>query len=156
MELLYSFRPLPGSFLFHHSAQIGSSGDSGFRPLPGSFLFHQLTFNEKTEKTLVSVPCRGLFYFIRQEKIRLHSLTGFRPLPGSFLFHLSCEVKFCEEVSKFPSPAGVFFISSMGLFEPSLTATIVSVPCRGLFYFIPVPDIPVYIRGYQLICGVKI
>ena len=36
----------------------------------------------------------------------------------------------------FPSPAGVFFISSVFEYFSSKTLLYVSVPCRGLFYFI--------------------
>ena len=63
---------------------------------------------------------------------------------------------FNNYLNRFPSPAGVFFISSETGIKVYDIENEVSVPCRGLFYFIPIPDIPVYIRGYQLICGVKI
>ena len=108
-----------------------------FRPLPGSFLFHRLTVFNIFFLSCVSVPCRGLFYFILSfdftnslANILFPSPAGvffissyflriqknmallcFRPLPGSFLFH---------RLTVF----NIFFLSC------------VSVPCRGLFYFI--------------------
>ena len=64
---------------------------------------------------------------------QLHSLS-FRPLPGSFLFHLLL-FRLMKKGSLFPSPAGVLFISSSVLLSES-GQIYVSVPCRGLFYFI--------------------
>ena len=60
-----SFRPLPGSFLFHLKYAKSQVLPLSFRPLPGSFLFHLYTMARNTRSIkLVSVPCRGLFYFI--------------------------------------------------------------------------------------------
>ena len=105
-----------------------------FRPLPGSFLFHQSRGKIMELTIFVSVPCRGLFYFIKDfidtgkdansfrplpGSFLFHRLIGnslsnyisFRPLPGSFLFHQTPRLQ-PGSTSKFPSPAGVFFISS--------------------------------------------
>ena len=157
----------------------------GFRPLPGSFLFHHDRNNYHINYMWVSVPCRGLFYFILYRcYIHRCSRNCFRPLPGAFLFHqhgiyykeyedlfpspdgvffISSFIKLVgrSKATLFPSPAGVFFISSKCFcqllthrftgFRPlpgsflfhlmqgeviKETRGMVSVPCRGLFYFI--------------------
>ena len=178
------FHPLPESFLFHQSSYIGCGG-AGCVSVPCRGLLYFIFENGicSDELRRVSVPCRGPFYFILSITIRIRTDICFRPLPGSFLFHrmtmtglmniwkkvsVPCRGLFYfitrletveKSVFKFPSPAGVFFISSMavswmnililsfrplpGAFlfhqseaEAKLKELRVSVPCRGLFYFI--------------------
>ena len=152
------FRPLTGSFLFHLLLFRLMKKGSLF-PSPAGVLFiSSSVLLSESGQIYVSVPCWGLFYFIiLNVKQNMKSCQYcFRPLPGSFLFHPLSNTFNEKFVELFPSPAGVFFISSQQGCAIFYSFQWVSVPCRGLFYFIPVPDIPVYIRGYQLICGVKI
>ena len=88
-----------------------------FRPLPGSFLFHlKIKVTPVANATKVSVPCRGLFYFIDAELEELHRKWEF-PSPAGVFFISSQynEDKLKAFQDLFPSPAGVFFISSLSL-----------------------------------------
>ena len=127
------FRPLPGSFLFHLCVCVWFPSPAGVFfissinaktwnktanefPSPAGVFFISsiMTTPKTTNKTKVSVPCRGLFYFIEEENYKRKKNNSFRPLPGSFLFH---QAQFLNTITGygFPSPAGVFFISSLSL-----------------------------------------
>ena len=86
---IFSFRPLPGSFLFHLLLFRLMKKGSLFPSPAGAFLFHRMTMTGLMNIwKKVSVPCRGLFYFITGTTSWLKRFTiSFRPLPGSFLFH---------------------------------------------------------------------
>ena len=86
-------------------------------PSPAGVFFISSYFKEKNMvkfENLVSVPCRGLFYFIHYDNTKNNKQNkSFRPLPGSFLFHQTQAQIFDYLSEVFPSPAGVFFISSL-------------------------------------------
>ena len=109
----------------------------GFRPLPGSFLFHHDRNNYHINYMWVSVPCRGLFYFILYRcYIHRCSRNCFRPLPGAFLFHRLKQIKNGLTTQCFRPLPGSFLFHHLYVFGISSPAFWVSVPCRGLFYFI--------------------
>ena len=69
-DTLASFKfPSPAGVFFISSGKGSRAGkiESSFRPLPGSFLFHRYYFLWiLVYYAWVSVPCRGLFYFINK------------------------------------------------------------------------------------------
>ena len=114
-KMLLNKFPSPAGVFFISSTNFAVmilSQVLSFRPLPGSFLFHPEKEAEQARLKAVSVPCRGLFYFIdiifygfwcimlgfpspagvffisSTKTTKKVTPVGFRPLPGSFLFHL--------------------------------------------------------------------
>ena len=110
----YSFRPLPGSFLFHNKINKEKKKLKKKDSDPSTVIFYLIIKKNRECQSnwKVSVPCRGLFYFIDLEEYLNEELFSFRPLPGSFLFHQVEHKSNKYFTFKFPSPAGVFFISS--------------------------------------------
>ncbi len=108
-------------------------------PSPAGVLFiSSSVLLSESGQIYVSVPCWGLFYFIiLNVKQNMKSCQYcFRPLTGSFLFHPNNSNDLYLQFFEFPSPAGVFFISSQTNADRIRNMSDVSVPCRGLFYFI--------------------
>ena len=116
------FRPLPGSFLFHPDVKhYEQNKQRSFRPLPGSFLFHQFKYDFNVHSDGFPSPA-GVFFIsslLQSENDTQYCVASFRPLPESFLFH---------------------HLEHFRL----LLFCVVSVPCRGLFYFIQKMKVSVY------------
>ena len=83
-------------------------------PVGVFFISSNINRYQQIETFMVSVPCRGLFYFIHGEAHldKKDAFKRFRPLSGSFLFHQTLLYTSQIPTKTFPSPVGVFFISS--------------------------------------------
>ena len=66
--------------------------------------------NNKTIGYKFSSPA-GVFFISSLTRLKHNGAVNFRPLTGSFLFHLEDSEKY-GAIVQFPSPAGVFLISS--------------------------------------------
>ena len=134
--------PSPAGVFFISSKRFKEFDDfrACFRPLPGSFLFHHIITMWKQNAHQVSVPCRGLFYFIEinTEDYICPPIVSV-PCRGLFYFILGYTLTQKNSDCLFPSPAGVFFISSVK-----------TLICQEVFWLVSVPGVFFISSSFQI------